>query len=162
MSSSRGSSWDRTHISCITGGFFTPEPPGKPNYHNILALIFNSYFLLKGNEFMYFLCWAQNGIFPAANQKLTKLLYSALPVKGSVNYHCLLAQHMLPDKAPRFPLTQYEERNLAIANLLFPRITFLFLLTLVIKPSRIVLLFAASLQHPTGCCLIYESLTKAN
>ena len=91
MSSSRGSSWDRTHISCITGGFFTPEPPGKPNYHNILALIFNSYFLLKGNEFMYFLCWAQNGIFPAANQKLTKLLYSALPVKGSVNYHCLLA-----------------------------------------------------------------------
>ena len=32
MPSSRGSSWprDRTCISCITGGFFTAEPPGKP------------------------------------------------------------------------------------------------------------------------------------
>ena len=29
---SRGSSWpeDQTHISCIAGGFFTTEPPGKP------------------------------------------------------------------------------------------------------------------------------------
>ena len=32
ISSSRGSSWsrDRTRVSCITGGFFTTEPPGKP------------------------------------------------------------------------------------------------------------------------------------
>ena len=32
ISFSRGFSWlrDRTRISCITGGFFTPEPPGKP------------------------------------------------------------------------------------------------------------------------------------
>ena len=32
ISSSSGSSWsrDRTHVSCITGGFFTTEPPGKP------------------------------------------------------------------------------------------------------------------------------------
>ena len=29
---SRGSSWcrDRTRVSCIAGGFFTTEPPGKP------------------------------------------------------------------------------------------------------------------------------------
>ena len=29
---SRGSSWprDRTHVSCIAGGFFITEPPGKP------------------------------------------------------------------------------------------------------------------------------------
>ena len=35
MPFSRGSSRprDRTHISCITGGFFTPEPPGKPPLH---------------------------------------------------------------------------------------------------------------------------------
>ena len=41
ISSSRGSSWSRdwTHISCascIAGGFFTTEPPGKPN----IVLIF--------------------------------------------------------------------------------------------------------------------------
>ena len=32
MPCSRGSSWsrDQTHISCIAGGFFTDEPPGKP------------------------------------------------------------------------------------------------------------------------------------
>ena len=32
MSSSRGSSWPRdwTHVSCIAGGFFIAEPPGKP------------------------------------------------------------------------------------------------------------------------------------
>ena len=32
ISSSRGSSWpsNQTHISCITGGFFTTESPGKP------------------------------------------------------------------------------------------------------------------------------------
>ena len=31
MPSSRGSSWprNRTHVSCITGGFFTAEPPEK-------------------------------------------------------------------------------------------------------------------------------------
>ena len=35
--SSRRSSWpsDRTHISCITGGFFTEEPLGKPMYLSI-------------------------------------------------------------------------------------------------------------------------------
>ena len=33
MPSSRGSSWssDRTYVSCTTGGFFTPEPRGKPS-----------------------------------------------------------------------------------------------------------------------------------
>ena len=32
ISFSRGSSWPRdwTHVSCIAGGFFTTEPPGKP------------------------------------------------------------------------------------------------------------------------------------
>ena len=32
MPSSRGSSWprDQTHISCVTGGLFTTESPGKP------------------------------------------------------------------------------------------------------------------------------------
>ena len=31
-SSSRGSSWpkDQTWVSCLAGGFFTPEPPGRP------------------------------------------------------------------------------------------------------------------------------------
>ena len=33
ISYSKGSSRprDRTHVSCIAGGFFTTEPPGKPN-----------------------------------------------------------------------------------------------------------------------------------
>ena len=41
ISSSRGSSWpgDRTHISCIAGGFFTVEPSGKP-YTYIYPLFF--------------------------------------------------------------------------------------------------------------------------
>ena len=32
ISFSRGSSWptDQTRVSCLAGGFFTPEPPGKP------------------------------------------------------------------------------------------------------------------------------------
>ena len=32
ISSSRGSSWprDRTHVSCVVGGFFTTKPVGKP------------------------------------------------------------------------------------------------------------------------------------
>ena len=35
MPSSRGSSQprDRTHTSCIAGGFFTAEPPGKPHIY---------------------------------------------------------------------------------------------------------------------------------
>ena len=35
MSCSRQSSWprDQTHVSCITGRFFTTEPPGKPPRH---------------------------------------------------------------------------------------------------------------------------------
>ena len=35
ISFSRGSSWlrDWTHVSCIAGGFFTTEPPGKPPTH---------------------------------------------------------------------------------------------------------------------------------
>ena len=24
---------DQTHVSCIAGGFFTTEPPGKPSLH---------------------------------------------------------------------------------------------------------------------------------
>ena len=37
ISSSRESSWprDRTRVSCITGRFFTIEPPGKPHYIHI-------------------------------------------------------------------------------------------------------------------------------
>ena len=33
ISFSRGSSWprDQTHVSCLAGGFFTTEPPGKPS-----------------------------------------------------------------------------------------------------------------------------------
>ena len=36
ISFSWGSSWprDRTHISCLAGGFFTTEPPGKPKEAN--------------------------------------------------------------------------------------------------------------------------------
>ena len=36
FSFSRGSSQprDRTHASCIAGGFFTAEPPGKPSFLN--------------------------------------------------------------------------------------------------------------------------------
>ena len=35
ISFSRGSSWprNRTHISCIADGFFTVEPPGKPQVY---------------------------------------------------------------------------------------------------------------------------------
>ena len=38
ISFSRGSSQprDQTHISCIAGGFFTAEPPGKPNPCSII------------------------------------------------------------------------------------------------------------------------------
>ena len=46
ISFSRGSSQprDRTHISCIAGGFFTAEPPGKPRQliKNLLYSIGNS------------------------------------------------------------------------------------------------------------------------
>ena len=36
ISSSRGSSQpgDRTQTFCLAGGFFTSEPPGKPNFYN--------------------------------------------------------------------------------------------------------------------------------
>ena len=38
---SRGSSWskDWTHISCLAGGFFATEPPGKPMLIDIFGLI---------------------------------------------------------------------------------------------------------------------------
>ena len=36
ISSSKGSSLprDRTQISCIAGGFFSTEPPGKPHWYS--------------------------------------------------------------------------------------------------------------------------------
>ena len=41
ISSSRGSSWprDRTHVSCIVGGFFTTKPVGKPEPCYIITVI---------------------------------------------------------------------------------------------------------------------------
>ena len=38
LSFSRGSFWvtDQTHVSCLTGEFFTPDPPGKPR--NLLEI----------------------------------------------------------------------------------------------------------------------------
>ena len=41
ISFSRGSSWrrDRTHISCITSGVFTDEPPGKPHFLKLYSHI---------------------------------------------------------------------------------------------------------------------------
>ena len=41
ISSSEASSWprDQTHVSCIAGGFFTTEPPGKPPIDHLLILI---------------------------------------------------------------------------------------------------------------------------
>jgi len=44
MASSRGSSRprDRTHISCIVGGFFTAEPPRKPNIDNTSLYYFRN------------------------------------------------------------------------------------------------------------------------
>ena len=44
MPSSRESSWprDQTHISCIAGGFFTAEPPRKPNIDNTSLYYFRN------------------------------------------------------------------------------------------------------------------------
>ena len=44
MPSSRGSSWPRdpTHISCFAGGFFTAEPPRKPNIDNTSLYYFRN------------------------------------------------------------------------------------------------------------------------
>ena len=38
--------WDRTHVSCLAGGFFTTEPPRKPIQLNI-----------SSNSFMLYLCY---------------------------------------------------------------------------------------------------------
>ena len=45
ISSSRVSSWprDQIHGACITGGFFTSEPPGKPHRHVLLLLLLLSH-----------------------------------------------------------------------------------------------------------------------
>ena len=45
--SSRGSSRPRnqTHVSCIAGGFFTSESPGKPHSENYMKLKFQCRFL---------------------------------------------------------------------------------------------------------------------
>ena len=49
----RGSSWPRnqTHVSCIAGGFFTAEPPGKP-----LIYIFMSHSSVQSVQFSHSLC----------------------------------------------------------------------------------------------------------
>ena len=41
ISSSRESSWPRdgTHVSCIAGGFFTAQPPGKPFSYSFVLLL---------------------------------------------------------------------------------------------------------------------------
>ena len=40
ISFSRGSSWprDQTHISCITGSFFTTKPPGKSYWFDLVHI----------------------------------------------------------------------------------------------------------------------------
>ena len=45
ISFSRGSSQprDRIHVSCLTGRFFTTEPPGKPEISMIWCLMFSKY-----------------------------------------------------------------------------------------------------------------------
>ena len=59
ISSSRGSSQprDQTHVSCITGGFFTAELPGKPqhcslfpNFHKMKIQILYWNLLLKNKS----------------------------------------------------------------------------------------------------------------
>ena len=54
ISLSRGSSWprDQTCVSCIAGGFFTTEPPGKP-----IAFI---------NAFNFEHCWLGMGVVSQA------------------------------------------------------------------------------------------------
>ena len=46
ISFSRGSSWprDRTCISCIAGGFFTAEPPGKPHQEKKDYFIYEKFY----------------------------------------------------------------------------------------------------------------------
>ena len=46
ISFSRGSSWpgDKTHVFCITGGFSTTEPPGKPTKPVYLQVLFLSHY----------------------------------------------------------------------------------------------------------------------
>ena len=50
MPSSRGSSLPRdwTHVTCIAGGFFTTEPPGKPTAGYYWAIKKNKLLLLPG------------------------------------------------------------------------------------------------------------------
>ena len=54
ISFSRGSSQfrDRTHVSCLAGGFFTPDPPGKP-WMLLLPILSALGEVIK--EFRYFL-----------------------------------------------------------------------------------------------------------
>ena len=59
ISFSRGSSWpkDWTHFSCIAGGFFPTEPPGRPL--TLVDVMFNS----QGNLLLPSLSWvAKPGI----------------------------------------------------------------------------------------------------
>ena len=51
ISSSRGSSLPRTHVSCIAGGLFTSEPPGKPKF--VKQAVLSALFPI----FVLFLSW---------------------------------------------------------------------------------------------------------
>ena len=62
MPSSRGSSRlrNQTHASCIAGGFFTSESPGKPHSENYMKLKFQCRFLkvlLKHRHSHSFTCY---------------------------------------------------------------------------------------------------------
>ena len=85
---------DQTHISCIAGGFFTTEPPGKPrdqllspkpkHQPGFPSLIFPS---------------LQNGSWIQARQSL-------LPLLPSPDYHNLLTH---TPRLPRFPRSSQME-----------------------------------------------------
>lgn len=89
---------------------------------------------------MQYLCWVWDGISQAKlhvskpKLHLVSILSSLGKERRSSAPPCLLAQHNLPDGAPRFPFAPYEESNLALTSLLLPRITSLFLLW-AINPS---------------------------
>ena len=58
ISFSRGSSRprDQTHVSCIAGGLFTTEPPGKPHSKFTYILLCLSFFFLNHSLTGVFVC----------------------------------------------------------------------------------------------------------
>ena len=85
MPSSRGSSQtrDQTHISCgscIAGGFFTAEPPGKPSSSN-------KYWQRCGEKGTFVHCWRECKLV----QPLWKTVWRFL--KKIKNYHMTQKSH---------------------------------------------------------------------